>query len=145
MRISATASVLLLAMCWTGFASTEAQVPDGARKELQKTGAETQAFAGVSAIVFIDKEDACPCTEERIKVSWKALQGVLKDRKDIRVTRVHYDTESKAAEKYVAMRPLMVLPAVYFLNGRGALLEMLQGDVKASQITAVFKKNGPTT
>lgn len=143
-------SLLGLLILWSGLSATQAQpvAVDG------KSGTPAAAApapshaqqvpAGVAEIVFVDKEKPCPCTDERTKASWKVLQNALKDRKDVRVTRIHYDTESAKAERYTRLKPLMVIPGLYFMNGQGKVLAMLQGEVKLAQITAVFKKNGPT-
>lgn len=140
--------LILLAVSWSSFLNTQAD-PVVADSKTSKTapGSDTprQVPAGVAAIVFIDKEDPCPCTDKRIKSSWKALQSALKDRKDIRVTRIHYDTEEARAEHFTALKPLMVIPGIYFVNGQGRVLALLQGEVKLAEIAAVLKKNGPTT
>jgi hypothetical protein len=39
----------------------------------------------------------------------------------------------------------MVIPGIYFVNGQGKVLALLQGEVKLDEITAVLKKNAPTT
>jgi hypothetical protein len=140
--------LVLLAVSWSSFLITQADpvVPDTkTAKAAPSSDVVRQVSAGVATIVFIDKEDPCPCTEKRIKSSWKALQSALKDRKDIRVTRIHYDTEAPRAEHYTALKPLMVIPGIYFVNGQGKVLALLQGEVKLDEITAVLKKNAPTT
>jgi hypothetical protein len=111
-----------------------------AGKMPERQGSSGQVASPINTIVFIDKQNACECTQVMIKSGWKALQAALKDRKDIHVTRIHYDTERPLAERYLALKPLMALPGIYFLNARGGVVELLQGEVRPEQIVAVFKK-----
>ena len=132
-----TLGCLLLLLCgsWLFSMAANAEPP----------AASKQTFAGINTIVFIDKKYACPCTESRINSSWKTLQQSLKDHNNIRVMRIHFDTDKQLAEQYMALKPLMVLPGIYFLNAQGKVVELLQGEVQLNQIMATLKKNAPTT
>ena len=138
--------LVLLAAFWSSFLNTYAD-PVVTNTRSQKTAPGSDVLhhvpAGVASVVFIDKEAPCPCTDKRIKSSWKALQSALKVRKDIPVTRIHYDTETPRAERINALKPLMVIPGIYFMTGQGRVLALLQGEVKLDEITAVLKKNTP--
>jgi hypothetical protein len=102
-----------------------------------------QAFAGspdkeakpVSKIVFVDKENCCKCTAERTEKSWNALQAALKAKASkVPVEKYHVDTQADQAGKYKAMKPMVTVPALYFLDAEGNLIEMLQGEVTKEQI-----------
>lgn len=94
----------------------------------------------VTQIVFVGKENACACTRTRIDESWGALQQALGTRKDISVDRIHIDTEEMKVAPYQKMRTIMVIPAIYFLDASGALVDMLQGEVTAEQILGVLQR-----
>lgn len=96
--------------------------------------------AAVARIVFIDQQECCSCTRERIDATWAALQGALEDGPDLPVERIHGDTASDQASPFLEMSPMMVAPAVYFLSGDGALIEMLQGELTPEQIGAVWRR-----
>jgi len=92
----------------------------------------------VIKIAFMDKEHACDCTKKRVDAGWSALQTALAGRTDIAVERIHSDTEEAKVAPYQLMRAMVALPAVYFLDEKGALNEMLQGDLTAEQIGHVL-------
>lgn len=94
----------------------------------------------VAKIAFIDKEQACDCTRKRIESTWTALQAALGTPAKLPVERIHLDTQALQADAYTVLKPLMVPPGVYFLDGRDAVVELLQGEVTAEQITAVLKR-----
>ncbi len=93
----------------------------------------------VAKVVFIDKENACECTKKRIDGTWAALQGALGTPASLPVERVHLDTEAAKAGFFTMLKPLMVPPGLYFVDGRDAVVEMLQGEVTTEQIAAVLK------
>ncbi len=89
--------------------------------------------AGVAKIVFVGKQDACDCTRKRIDDSLAALQAALGDRDVPPVERLQVDVDQAGTATYNEMRSIMVLPAVYLLDGAGELKEMLQGEVSEEQ------------
>lgn len=97
------------------------------------------AQATVAKVVFIDQEKACDCTRARIDGSWAELQKVLEGGPQVPVVRIHGDSEEELAKPYLDMRPLLVAPGLYFIDAKGGLIEMLQGEVTESQITAFLK------
>jgi hypothetical protein len=103
----------------------------------QRTSAE------VTKVVFVDKEHACQCTQKRVNDGWAALQGALAARPTLPIERFHADTQPEAAEPYNKMRAMMALPALYFVDSKGGLVDLLQGEVTQAQIQAVIG-NGTT-
>jgi hypothetical protein len=96
---------------------------------------EKATEAKVAKIVFVDKENCCKCTADRTGKSWTALQAALKEHgAEVAVERVHLDTQTEQAAPFKAMKPMIAIPAIYFLNSEGKLVEMLQGEVKQEQI-----------
>jgi hypothetical protein len=108
-------------------------------KQIDSRGSKT-ITSRVKKIVFIDKEKACQCTHRRIQDTWLALNKALKDRKNILLERFHLDTQEPLTAHYTSIRPLMVPPGIYFLDHQGKILEMLEGEISADQIGAVFNK-----
>jgi hypothetical protein len=95
--------------------------------------------AGVSRIVFVGQKDACQCARDRIDASWAALEAVLGPKPAVPVERIQEDVDAAKAEEYAKLKALMVVPGIYFLDAKGKLVELLQGEVKAEQVTAVLK------
>lgn len=93
------------------------------------------ASSAVSRVVFLDLEDCCECTRNRIETSWNALQAALSgDPGSPPVERVHMDSQSQQAAPYQALKPAMVAPALYFLDRDGRLVAFLQGEVTDAQV-----------
>lgn len=88
----------------------------------------------VARIVFVDKQEACACTETRINTSWEVLTKALGTPPRVKVERVHMDTDPMTADPYTKMRPVMVAPAVYFFGPDDKLLEVLQGELTAEKV-----------
>jgi hypothetical protein len=107
-----------------------------------KSNAATKSTAtsgAVARIVFVDKEKACACTRARIDRSWKALTTVVGFPPVPEVERIHMDSQPEKAAPYQKQRPIMVPPAIYFLDKQNKLVQMLQGEVKNEQVQATLK------
>lgn len=94
--------------------------------------------APVAKIVFLDQEECCACTRERTDATWAALQGALENNRQVPVQRVHSDTQTDVAGPYLALRPMMVVPGLYFLDADDQLVEMLQGELTSEAIGALL-------
>ncbi len=97
------------------------------------------ADARVAKIVFVDQQDACSCTQERIDGTWAELEKALAAGGELPVERIHMDTQAPAAATYLDLRPIMVPPGLYFLDDAGELVEMLQGELTQAQIGALLR------
>ena len=64
---------------------------------------------------------------------------VALDKKSIPVDRIHVDTQEALAGPYHKLRPYQVIPAIYFLDGNGKLVGMLQGEVSEEAYKKVLK------
>ena len=96
--------------------------------------------AKVVKIIFVGKEHACDCTRKKVDTALAALQAVLGTPPRIPVEMLKADTEEAKVEPYRKQKPMMALPAIYFVNGKGGVVELLQGEITAEQIAAVIKK-----
>ena len=102
--------------------------------------ASSAAKEPVAQIVFLDQEEACDCTMKRVDATWRELQSALGANSGVQVERVHLDTQKDLAKDYLKAKSVMVPPGIYFMSAKGDLLETLQGDITAAQISAVLKK-----
>ena len=100
---------------------------------------KSQPATKLGKIVFIDKEKACDCTRRRVEETWAALQSALGTPPVLPVQRLHVDTQAAESSAYTSAKPLMVPPGIYFVDGQGAVVEMLQGEIEAKEIEAVLK------
>ena len=116
-----------------------AEIPVAARQaEAVAPAATAKPAAATAKIVFIDMENGCACTQKRVAGGWAALQTALAGKTTPAVERFHSDTEAEKAGVYEKLRPLLTVPALYFVDAKGGLVELLQGEVTADQITTVL-------
>jgi hypothetical protein len=101
-------------------------------------GASPSSKSVTTKVVFVDKEHGCQCTAKRVDAGWAALQAALAGKATPTVERIHVDTQPEMAEPYGKLRPMMALPALYFVDEKGGLIELLQGEVTQEQIQAVL-------
>lgn len=99
--------------------------------------AKSGAVSKIARIVFIDQRECCQCTRDRIENSWKTLQAGLVGR-TIAVERLHMDTQVAEAKRYREKRAILTTPAVFFLDERGEVVEMFQGELKEEQVRKVL-------
>lgn len=127
----AVATILMMGISWASGATpgkTPGTVEDGSTESASTT-------KPVAKIVFLDKENCCKCTGERTEKSWNALQAALKAKTaSVPVERVHVDTQAEQAGTYKALKPMVTVPALYFLDADGNLVDMLQGEVTQAQV-----------
>jgi hypothetical protein len=96
------------------------------------------ADAKVSRIVFVGQKDACQCTRDRIDASWATVQAVVGPEPAVPVERIQLDVDEVRTEQCEKLKPTIVVPGIYFLDEKGGLVELLQGEVNAEQVTAVL-------
>jgi len=58
------------------------------------------------------------------------------------VELIQLDVNAARAEEYAKLKAIMVVPGIYFLDGKGGLVELLQGEVNPEQVTAVLQSAG---
>lgn len=126
------ASCVVFAGCGNAPAGT---TPVG--KPAATTPSEGPALA---KIVFVDQVECCNCTKNRIDATWKALTEAVGEPPVIPVERIHSDTQPDLAAEYTTFKPIMVMPAVYFVGADGSVLEMLQGELRTVQIIETLTK-----
>jgi hypothetical protein len=126
------------------FAATGCNNPSSAAAQTSSTqtaqAAETAAATKVARVVFVGKENACDCTRKRVEAGWAALQKALGTPAKVLVERLQIDTQGDKVEPYRKQKPMMALPALYFVDGKNVVLELLQGEVTEAQVTDTLKK-----
>jgi hypothetical protein len=85
------------------------------------------------------KEHPCDCTRKTVDAGWAALQQALGTPPKLPVERLQIDTEADRVTVYRNQKPIMALPAIYFVDGNSVVLELLQGEVSTDAITAVLR------
>jgi len=114
--------------------------PAQAGAKTPSSALKPQPASKLARIVFIDKENACDCTRKRVEKTWTALQLALGTPPALPVQRLHVDTQAGEAATYTNAKPLMVPPGIYFVDGRGGVVELLQGEVEGTEIERVLKR-----
>ena len=66
------------------------------------------------------------------------MEQALAGHSDIKVEKLRVDEDVAQVGIYRSMKPIMVIPAIYLLDGDGKLIEMLQGQVTAAQVRKVI-------
>jgi hypothetical protein len=49
------------------------------------------------------------------------------------------DPDGSKVDLYRNQKPIMALPAIYFLDGKGTVVDLLQGEVTSDQIAGVLQ------
>ncbi len=106
----------------------------GQANAAQTRAASSPAAMKVARVVFVGKEHACECTRKTVDAGWAALQKALGTPARLPVEQLQIDTEGAKVEPYRNQKPMMALPAIYFVDSRNVVLELLQGEVTADQI-----------
>ena len=125
----------ILSYCMTAFLA----VSVFACRQAPSEAANPSSTNVVDRVVFVDQEECCDCTQNRIDATWDALSTALEG-EEIAVERLHRDTQEADVAPYHEMSPIMVVPAAYFLDHEGNLVEVLQGEVTVEQIQALLEQ-----
>lgn len=111
--------------------------PESAQQASQDARAHAPAAPAarqVAKVVFVGKKDACDCTRRAIATGWAALGEALGEPAELPVERLQSDSDGAAVAPYRRQRPMLALPAIYFVDQQGQVLELLQGEVSADQV-----------
>ncbi|MBW2703260.1 MAG: hypothetical protein JRF33_20765 [Deltaproteobacteria bacterium] len=92
----------------------------------------------VAQIVFVGQKKACDCTRTRIDEGWSVLQAALAKAKPIEVRRIQLDVDKKEVERLRKLRTMLVAPGLYFLDAKGLVVELLQGELDEAQLAALL-------
>jgi hypothetical protein len=137
--LSASSLLLVAAGCNRTSRAAAAQTTASATSVSQPAAAKPTGTK-VTKIVFVGKEHPCDCTRKALDAGWSALQKALGTPARVAVERLQVDTQGDKVEPYRQQKPIMALPAIYFLDGKGVVTELLQGEVTAEQIGQALGK-----
>ena len=113
-----------------------------AASEVTTTAAATAAQPGkATKIVFVGNESDCPCTMRRVNNGWQTLQKALGNPAALPLERLNADTQAQQVEPLRKKRPYMALPAVYFLDAKDNVVELMQGFVRQEQVKVVLDRS----
>lgn len=115
-------------------ASTSAAVVASAATTSEALGA-TDSTSKVARVVFVGKEHACDCTRKTVEKGLAVLQKVLGNPAKIPIEILQIDTQGDQVQPYNRMKPMVALPGIYFIDGKGGLVDMLQGEVTEAQVS----------
>ena len=139
---------LLTAIAVTGLAVSLSALATACKQEVAASQHATTASEPVKAaaseskiakVVFVGKKNACDCTRKRVDDSWAALQKALGTPAKVPVERLQIDVDGAKVEPYKQQKAMVALPAIYFVDGKATVLELLQGEVTEQQIVAALK------
>ncbi len=112
----------------------------GRDSALSSNATSPVSASSLARIILVDEEECCNCTRDRINATVGALNEALGQPPAFPVERLHKDTQPEMVAAYSTFRPIMVIPAVYFVDANDAILDMLQGELKSEQIAAVINR-----
>lgn len=143
MKTMITAVLLILLLGFLGGCQESRASAEEAATAAEALSAKPPQDAAVTTrIIFVDKEHGCECTQKRVDTGWSALQTALAGKPTPTVERLHLDTQPDQVAPYRTLRPMMAVPALYFVSATGGLVELLQGEVTPAQIqTALGRTN----
>ena len=104
------------------------------------SGSASASSDKVAKIIFVGKKNACACTKKRVRASWRALEAALDKKKDLPVQRLNIDTEASKVAPYKKQRAMVALPAIYFVDAKGKVVNMLQGKVSEKKLRAAINR-----
>jgi len=105
-----------------------------------QTLTDAESATKVVRVVFVGKENVCPCTRRSIEAGWAALRSALGTPPKRPVERLNLDTQENKVAPYRRQKALTALPAIYFIDAKGSVAELLQGEVTRAQIDAALAK-----
>ncbi len=135
--LSVATAVAMLVSCGSG--GTEEKPPVDKQAVVAQV-ADWEDATSVRSIVFFGQKEACPCTRKRVDGSWDELSAVIGDSTTVELKRLQLDVNADEYDRFDDMRAVMVPPGIYFLDGEGKLLEMLQGEVDQVQVVTALMK-----
>jgi len=138
---------LLTAIAVAGLAVSLAALATACKQEVAASQQAMTASAPAKAaateskiakVVFVGKQNACDCTRKRVDAGWASLQKALGTPAKVPVERLQIDVDGAKVDPYRKQKAMMALPAIYFVDGKATVLELLQGEVTAEQVQKVL-------
>ena len=106
----------------------------------QRTASAPASAGRAVKIVFVGKQYPCECTAKTIAATRGALDRALGPRPKLALEELMIDRDADKVDALRRERPLRALPALYFVDAAGKVLDVLDGDLSEAQITAALRK-----
>lgn len=133
----AVSSVLTLALSLGGGVPAALAAPPAPARG----AAVAAARAGrVAKVIFVGKLYPCECTAKTIAATRGALDRALGARPKIAIEELMINRDTARVDALRRVKPLGALPALYFVDAAGSVLDLLDGDVSEAQIAAALKR-----
>jgi len=135
LRSSHVLVVMVLGLAVASGCDRKAQASSGTgQSEAAQTASAAPKKSPVARLAFLDKAEACECTQKNIDKGWTALQAALGSGNSMPVDRIHVDSQADQAAPLLAQRKVIAVPALYLLDANGFVIDMLQGDIQESDV-----------
>ena len=93
----------------------------------------------VQRLVLVVRAKGCQCTRKDVAKAMRALGVVLGARRDRMVRQLDWDRDRATVQRYRSQRRFIALPALYFLDARGRVLGLLEGDIQPKWIRKLMR------
>ena len=127
-----------LAACEQANAQKSGAAPADATAAAKEAPLSKAPVGRVAQLVFVGQKKACDCTRTRIDEGWSVLQAALAKAKPIKLRRIQLDVDKKEAASLSKLRTMLVAPGLYFLDAKGLVVELLQGELDEAQLAALL-------
>lgn len=95
--------------------------------------------ARVQRLVLVVRAKGCQCTREQVDKAWRALGVVFGARRKRVVRKLDWDRDRAEVQRYRSQRRFIVLPALYFIDARGRVVGLLEGDIQPRWIRKIMR------
>ena len=93
----------------------------------------------VKRLVLVVRAKGCQCTRKDVAKARRSLGVVLGARRDQMVTQLDWDKHRAQVQRYRSQRRFIALPALYFLDARGKVVGLLEGDIQPKWIRQLMR------
>lgn len=133
-RVRYVAIVGLVALGAVPACNQSGSAEGGTAAAASASAASVVPKAAAARVVFVDKEEACECTQAKIDAGWTAVQAAIGSTTAVKLERIHMDSQPGVAAPILAKRQIVAVPAAYVLDATGNVLDVFQGDIEEQAV-----------
>ena len=93
----------------------------------------------VKRLVLVVHAKGCLCTRRDVAKAMRALAAVLGARRDQMVEQQDWDKDRARVLRYRSQRRFIALPALYFIDAKGKVVGLLEGDIQPKWIRKLMR------
>jgi hypothetical protein len=93
----------------------------------------------VQRLVLVVRAKGCQCTRKDVAKAMRALGTVLGARRNRMVHQLDWDRDRADVQRYRSQRRFIALPALYFVDARGRVVGLLEGDIQPKWIRKLMR------